>query len=51
MEAVSRLQRIFEAGRFAVTAEIGPPMSADAAHVEHAADALLGKADAVKPHG
>jgi methylenetetrahydrofolate reductase (NADPH) len=47
MEAVSRLQKLFEAGRFVVTAEIGPPMSADVSHVENAADRLRGIADAV----
>jgi methylenetetrahydrofolate reductase (NADPH) len=46
MEA-SRLQKVFEAGHFAVTAEIGPPMSADASHVQTAADRLLGIVDAV----
>lgn len=39
---VSRLQEVFESGSFAVTAEIGPPMSADASHVEKSADALRG---------
>jgi len=39
---ISRLQSVFESGGFAVTAEIGPPMSANASHVEKTADILKG---------
>lgn len=42
MAEISRLQSVFESGGFAVTAEIGPPMSADASHVEKSADSLKG---------
>ena len=42
MAGISRLQSVFESGGFAVTAEIGPPMSANASHVEKTADILKG---------
>jgi len=42
----SNLQKMFEAGKFPVTAEIGPPMSADADFVRKKARALSGIVDA-----
>ncbi|MDR1573902.1 MAG: methylenetetrahydrofolate reductase [Clostridiales Family XIII bacterium] len=45
-EKKSRLQRLFEAGTFVVTGEVGPPMGADADHVYRAAEALNGVTDA-----
>lgn len=42
----SRLQTILESGIFSVSAEIGPPMSADANFVRERAKALVGIADA-----
>jgi methylenetetrahydrofolate reductase (NADPH) len=42
MGETSKLQSVFESGGFAVTAEIGPPMSADASHVTKSADELAG---------
>lgn len=41
-EHISGLQRAYESGEFVVTAEIGPPMSSNAAQVERSADALRG---------
>jgi methylenetetrahydrofolate reductase (NADPH) len=41
-EYISGLQRAYESGEFVVTAEIGPPMSSNASHVEKSADALRG---------
>jgi len=46
VEEKGRLQRLFEAGEFVVTGEVGPPMGADASHVYHAAEALNGVIDA-----
>jgi methylenetetrahydrofolate reductase (NADPH) len=46
MENKSHLQRILEAGHFAVSAEIGPPMSANANFVREKARALKGFVDA-----
>jgi len=46
MEALSRLQATLDAGIFSVSAEIGPPMSADAGFVRQRARALRGIADA-----
>lgn len=43
---MSRLQRIFETGGFAVTAEIGPPMSANRENVAEKAKELKPYADA-----
>jgi len=40
MPEVSKLQASFESGAFTVTAEIGPPMNADAEHVIKSADTL-----------
>jgi methylenetetrahydrofolate reductase (NADPH) len=42
----SNLQRVLEAGHFSVSAEIGPPMSANAEFVRKNARALLGYVDA-----
>ena len=42
----SRLRTLFEAGEFVVTGEIGPPMGAEASHVEEAANSLCGCIDA-----
>ncbi|NLW44921.1 MAG: methylenetetrahydrofolate reductase [Syntrophomonadaceae bacterium] len=42
----SNLKRVLEEGHFAVTAEIGPPKSCDAAFVHRKADLLRGYADA-----
>ena len=42
----SNFQKVFEAGNFAVTAEIGPPMSADAENVRKKARELKGVVDA-----
>ena len=42
----SNLQKILETGIFSVTAEIGPPMSANADNVRHKARELKGFADA-----
>jgi len=43
----SRLERILRAGHFAVTAELGPPQSADAEVIRRKAKLLKGVADAV----
>jgi methylenetetrahydrofolate reductase (NADPH) len=43
----SNLQNVFEAGEFAITAEIGPPMGADASGVREKARELCGNVDAV----
>ncbi|MDS1029983.1 methylenetetrahydrofolate reductase [Bacillota bacterium LX-D] len=43
----SRLQQLLEAGHFTVTAEVGPPMSADAENVRQKARELVNIADAV----
>ena len=47
MTDTSGLQAVFEAGGFAVTAEIGPPMSTDTSHVTRCADELKGLVSAV----
>ena len=44
---MSNLQRLFADGEFVVTAEIGPPKSADGDAVRKAARALRGAVDAV----
>lgn len=44
--SISNLQRVLEAGHFSVTAEIGPPMSADADFVRKRARELAGIIDA-----
>ncbi len=43
----SNLERVFAAGHFAVTSELGPPKSADTSVVDKKADHLRGKVDAV----
>jgi methylenetetrahydrofolate reductase (NADPH) len=43
---ISNLQKVLEAGKFSVTAEIGPPMSADADNVRKKARELKGIVDA-----
>ncbi|RKX60115.1 MAG: methylenetetrahydrofolate reductase [Thermodesulfobacteriota bacterium] len=47
MEEKSRLQKVLEKGNFAVTAEIGPPRSADPEAVREKAKLLKGYVDAV----
>ncbi|MBI5118253.1 methylenetetrahydrofolate reductase [Candidatus Poribacteria bacterium] len=47
MKAGSNLERILTEGKFAVTAELGPPKSADAEVIRKKADLLKGKVDAV----
>ena len=47
MKAESNLEKVLEAGEFAVTAELGPPMSSDADVVRKKAGILRGFADAV----
>ena len=47
MEEKSRLQKVLEEGNFAVTAEIGPPRSADPEAVREKAKLLKGYVDAV----
>ena len=46
MKTDSRLERILESGKFAVTAEIGPPKSADAEVIRRKARTLKGYIDA-----
>ena len=46
MKTESNLERVLTAGHFAVTAELGPPMSADAELVRRKARVLRGYADA-----
>lgn len=46
MKSGSRLEKILEQGNFAVTAELGPPMSADAAVIAKKSAILKGTADA-----
>lgn len=47
MKADSNLERILTEGKFAVTAELGPPKSADAEVISKKAGILKGKVDAV----
>lgn len=47
MKAGSNLERVLTEGKFAATAELGPPKSADAEAVRKKADILKGKVDAV----
>ena len=47
MKADSNLERVLAAGHFAVTAELGPPMSPDAGVIRKKAAILRGCADAV----
>jgi len=46
MRVGSNLEKVFESGRFAVTAEIGPPQSADPEPLVHHAKMMRGAADA-----
>ncbi|UCE44639.1 MAG: methylenetetrahydrofolate reductase [Methanobacteriota archaeon] len=46
MKTGSNLEKVFEAGKFAVTAEIGPPQSANPEPLIHHAKMLNGSADA-----
>jgi len=46
MKAGSNLEKVLEAGKFAVTAEIGPPQSANPEPLTHHARMLRGSADA-----
>jgi 5,10-methylenetetrahydrofolate reductase len=46
LKAGSDLEKVFEAGKFAVTAEIGPPQSANPEPLIHHAKLLKGSADA-----
>jgi 5,10-methylenetetrahydrofolate reductase len=45
--ALSNLQKVLESGKFAATAELGPPRNADANVVNGKAEILKGQADAV----
>jgi len=47
MAAKSNFEQLLEAGKFTVTAEIGPPMSASASNVRKKAQGLKGFVDAV----
>lgn len=47
MKAGSNLERVLSEGKFAATAELGPPKSADVETVQKKADILKGKVDAV----
>jgi methylenetetrahydrofolate reductase (NADPH) len=47
LKASSNLERVFAAGHFAVTAELGPPKSADVEVIKTKAAALRGVVDAV----
>ncbi len=46
MKSGSNLEKVLEAGHFAVTAELGPPMSADGDEVKEKMEILRGSADA-----
>jgi 5,10-methylenetetrahydrofolate reductase len=45
--AGSNLEKVLKAGHFAVTGELGPPQSAEAAEIRHKASLLKGNCDAV----
>ena len=47
LKAGSNLERVLAAGHFAVTAELGPPKSADVSVIDKKAEYLRGKVDAV----
>ena len=47
MKSGSSLEKVFEAGHFAVTAELGPPAGSDVEYVRKKAELLRGVADAV----
>ena len=46
MKSASNLEKVLEAGHFAVTAEVGPPQSADGDEVREKAEILSGNIDA-----
>ena len=46
MKSGSNLEKVLEAGHFAVTAELGPPMSASDEEIRHKMEILRGHADA-----
>ena len=46
MKSGSNLEKVLAEGHFAVTAELGPPMSADPTEVREKMDVLRGTADA-----
>ena len=47
MKTESRLEKVLQAGHFAVTAECGPPKGSDVGRLEEKGQLLLGKVDAV----
>jgi methylenetetrahydrofolate reductase (NADPH) len=47
MKSGSNLEKVLDAGHFAVTAELGPPAGSDVEHVRTKAELLRGVADAV----
>ncbi len=47
MKSGSNLERVIETGHFAVTAELGPPMSASREEIDHKMEILRGNADAI----
>ena len=47
MKAGSKLEKVFAAGHFAVTGELGPPRGADAGHIHHKAKYLKGIVESV----
>jgi methylenetetrahydrofolate reductase (NADPH) len=47
MKAGSNLEKMFAAGHFAVTGELGPPRGADAGHIHEKAKYLIGFVDSV----
>ena len=47
MKAASNLEKVLEAGKFAVTSEVGPPKSADPGNIKKKAEYMKGNVDAV----
>ena len=47
LKSDSNLEKVFSAGKFAVTAELGPPKTADVAAIRKKAGFLKGNVDAV----
>lgn len=47
MEAISNLEKLLKSGQFVVTAELGPPKSADGGAIQEKAKLLRGVSDAV----
>ena len=47
MKSGSNLERVITAGHFAVSAELGPPMSASREEIDHKMEILRGNADAI----